>query len=129
MIQDDERRLSRRGFLGTAIGGLAVAPFVSPSSASAQVPELRLPALPGKKLGWAIVGLGGLAVNQVLPAFAKCERSRVTALVSGRPAKVRHLAELYGVDARNIYDYDSFDRIASNPAIGPARRACATCAS
>ena len=36
--------------------------------------QLQVPEPPGKKLGWAVVGLGSLAINQILPAFAKCEK-------------------------------------------------------
>ena len=47
----------------------------------------RVPDPPGRKLGWAIVGLGSLAINQILPAFARCEKSKVMAFVSGHPDK------------------------------------------
>ena len=36
---------------------------------------------------WALVGLGRLIQGHVLPAFTKCRLSKVTALVSGDPAK------------------------------------------
>jgi len=39
------------------------------ASASSQ---LKVPDAPGKKTGWAVVGLGYLAINEILPAFAKC---------------------------------------------------------
>jgi predicted dehydrogenase len=77
--------------------------------------QLRVPDPPGKKLGWAIVGLGSLSINQILPAFAKCERSKVTALVSGHPDKANKLALRYGVSAKNIYNYQNYDSIKDNP--------------
>jgi predicted dehydrogenase len=106
---------SRRAFLASASGAL-LAPLV-PRSVLAQVPDFPLPEPPGRKLGWAIVGLGRLAVNQILPAITRCSQSRVTALVSGRPEKAKRLAQVYGVDAKNIYDYDSYDTMARNPSI------------
>src|SRR5262245_16297891 len=107
---------TRRAFLASAGGALLATPFL-PRLAGAQVPDFPLPDLPGKKLGWAIVGLGRLAVNQILPAITDCKHSRVVALVSGRPEKAKRLAEVYGVEAKNIYDYDSYDTMARNPAI------------
>jgi glucose-fructose oxidoreductase len=105
---------SRRNFLKTAGGTLLAAPALA---ARAQVPNVPLPELPGKKLGWAVVGLGNLAINQILPALTKTQRSKLVALVSGRPPKVNQLAQVYGVDPKNIYSYETFDAIAKNPAI------------
>ena len=67
-----------------------------------------------RKVGYAIVGLGGYA-NVIMPRFAECRHSRLTALVSGDPAKARRIAAEYGVPERNIYDYGNFDRIRDNP--------------
>ena len=102
-------RVSRRGFLQQAGAGVLAA-HVSPGIAAAQ----RVPDPPGRKLGWAIVGLGSLSINQILPAFAKCERSKVTALVSGSPDKAQKLAARYSVSEQNIYSYAKFDAIRDN---------------
>jgi predicted dehydrogenase len=107
---------SRRAFLASASSALLASPFLA-RPAWPQVPDIPLPDPPGKKLGWAIVGLGRLAVNQILPAIGRCSQSRVVALVSGRPEKAKRLAQVYGVDAKNIYDYDNYDTMARNPAI------------
>jgi predicted dehydrogenase len=109
--------LSRRRFLQTAGGTLATASLLGHDTATAQVPNLKLPEIPGKKLGWALVGLGSLSINQLMPAFPKCTHSKLTAFVSGRPEKARHLAQIHGVDPKHIYTYDNFDSIASDPAI------------
>jgi predicted dehydrogenase len=68
-------------------------------------------------LGWAIVGLGSLAINQILPAFAKCEKSKVVAMVSGHPDKANKLALRYGVSPKNIYNYQNYDTIRDNPEV------------
>ncbi len=68
-------------------------------------------------MGWAIVGLGSLAINQILPAFAKCEKSKVVALVSGHPDKANKLALRYGVNPKNIYNYQNYDTIRDNPEV------------
>ena len=66
-------------------------------------------------MGWAIVGLGSLSINQILPAFAKCEKSKVVAFVSGHPDKANKLALRYGVSPKNIYNYQNYDTIKDNP--------------
>jgi predicted dehydrogenase len=109
---------SRRRFLQAAGGSLAAAPLIGAvSPAAAQVPNIRLPELPGQKVGWALVGIGGLTANQILPAFPKCEKSKVVSFVSGRPEKAARFAEVWGVPAKNIYNYETFDKIADNPDI------------
>jgi len=68
----------------------------------------------GRRLGYAIVGLGGYA-DVILPRFAECRHSRVTALVSGSPEKARRYAAQYGVAQSSLYTYDTFDTIRDNP--------------
>src|SRR5450755_3851340 len=108
--------ISRRGFIGKFGKGLVAANVAGGllKNASAQ---LMVPDPPGKKLGWAIVGLGSLAINQILPAFAKCEKSKVVAFVSGHPDKANKLALRYGLNANNIYNYQNYDTIKDNPEV------------
>ena len=109
---------SRRRFLQAAGGSLAAAPLLGAvSPAAAQVPDIRLPDVPGAKVGWALVGIGGLTANQILPAFPKCQKSKVVSFVSGRPEKAARFAQVHGVDPKNIYNYENFDKIADNPDI------------
>jgi glucose-fructose oxidoreductase len=68
----------------------------------------------GRKLGYAIVGLGTYA-DVILPRFAECRHSRVTALVSGSPEKARRYAAQFGVPDSGLYSYDTFDTIRDNP--------------
>jgi predicted dehydrogenase len=108
--------ITRRGFMtrvGQGLVGANVAGMLL-KSASAQ---LVVPEPPGKKLGWAIVGLGSLAIHQILPAFAQCEKSKVVALVSGHPDKASKLALRYGVNPKNIYNYQNYDSIKDNPEV------------
>jgi predicted dehydrogenase len=72
---------------------------------------------PQRKLGWAIVGLGKLSVEEILPAFGSCYKSRPTALVSGHPDKARQLAEVYGIPPGSVYTYETFDRLKDNPEV------------
>jgi glucose-fructose oxidoreductase len=114
MVDTPVARLSRRDFLQAAGGSLAAA---SLTPAAAQVPNIKLPPPPGKPVGFALVGLGNLAINQLMPAFARCRSAKLVALVSGRPEKAKHLAQLHGVDQKHIYGYDTYERLADNPAI------------
>ncbi len=116
MTERSRSRLARRGFR-TAAGGALAAASLTPARAAAQVPAIKLPERPGKQIGFALVGLGNLAINQLMPAFALSRRAKLVGLVSGRPEKAKHLAQLYGVDQKNIYNYDNYDRLADNPAI------------
>jgi predicted dehydrogenase len=108
----DRRSLSRRRFLEHSGFALAAA-HLGARTTSAQ----RVPDPPGRKLGWALVGLGSLSINQIMPAFAKCEKSRLAAFVSGSPDKARKLALRYGVAEKNIYSYENYDAIKDNPDI------------
>ena len=66
------------------------------------------------RIGFAIVGLGHLALEEVLPAFGACKKSKIVALVSGDSKKAFIVAKQYGVSEKNIYDYENFDSIKNN---------------
>ena len=70
---------------------------------------------PAQRVGFAIVGLGHLALGQILPAFGKTKYCRPAALVSGDRSKAGRIAAQYGIKESSISDYKSFDDIASNP--------------
>jgi predicted dehydrogenase len=69
---------------------------------------------PTERIGFAIVGLGHIALEQVLPAFAHCKHARPVALVSGNPGKARKIASQYGIAETALYNYANFDQIAEN---------------
>lgn len=108
--------ITRRGFL-TRVGAGVVAANVSGAFLGRAVAQLKVPDPPGKKLGWAVVGLGSLAINQILPAFSQCDKSRVVALVSGHRDKAEKLAARYNVNPKNIYNYQNYDSIKDNPEV------------
>lgn len=118
MDEQPKPEISRRGFISKVSQGLAVTSVAGAllKEARAQQPA-QVPDPPGKKLGWAIVGLGGLSMNEILPAFANCEKSRVTAFVSGHADKANKLALRYGVSPKNIYNYQNYDSIKDNPEV------------
>jgi predicted dehydrogenase len=61
----------------------------------------------GKKIRYAVVGLGYISQAAVLPAFAHArENSELAALVSGDSKKLASLGKKYGVD--QLYSYEQF---------------------
>ena len=114
MTRFGKNEITRRGFIekiGQSVAGVSVAGKFLREASSRQ---LGMPDPPVKKLGWAIVGLGNLSINEILPAFANCEKSKVVALVSGHPDKANKLALQYGVAPKNIYNYQNYDSIRDN---------------
>jgi predicted dehydrogenase len=99
--------ISRRAFLA------------STAATAAALSARRLLAQPqdNKTVGFALVGIGSLSMGQILPAFAKCKLAKPVALVSGHPDKANDQAKRYGIDPKNIYNYENFDTIKDNPAI------------
>jgi predicted dehydrogenase len=80
-----------------------------------QTPDASLP--PDDRVGYAIVGLGRLSLNQILPALARCKYSKVSALVSGDRTKALRIARQYGVPEADVHDYQSFEHLADNPRV------------
>jgi Oxidoreductase family, NAD-binding Rossmann fold len=70
-----------------------------------------------KRVGFALVGLGQLSNQQLMPAFRVSKKAKLTALVSGDPGKAQRLAQENGIKPDAIYDYESFDRIKDNPEV------------
>jgi predicted dehydrogenase len=116
MSEPGKKEVTRRGFI-TKAGNTLLAANVAGSFIKSAYAQLRVPDPPGKKLGWAIVGLGSLSINQILPAFAKCEKSKVVAFVSGHADKANKLALRYGVHPKSIYNYQNYDSIRDNPEV------------
>jgi len=69
----------------------------------------------GRKLGYAIVGLGYYATRVIMPRFKDCRHSKLAALVSGTPSKLEEFGEEYKIPARSRYSYANFDSIRDNP--------------
>jgi len=116
MPDSTNRGLSRRGFMTRMGGGIVAANLASVFLRDAEA-QVRVPDPPGKKVGYALVGLGMLSIGQLLPAFAECEKSKLVAFVSGHPDKANKLALRYGVNPKNIYNYQNYDSIRDNPEV------------
>ena len=112
-----EKEITRRSFIAKVGGGIVEASVSGALLKDANAQQLVVPDPPGRKLGWAVVGLGNLSIHEILPAFAKCEKSKVVAFVSGHPDKANKLAMRYGVNPENIYNYQNYDTIKDNPEV------------
>jgi predicted dehydrogenase len=62
----------------------------------------------GRKIRYAVVGLGDLAQVAVLPAFKNAPNSELVAIVSGDPEKRTKLGKKYRLD--HVYSYEQYDR-------------------
>jgi predicted dehydrogenase len=99
--------------LGKAEGGKIELPdLYAPSEVSSPPPQ---PDPHARRLGVAVVGLGHLSLEQILPGFGQARSVRLAALVSGERDKVRAVAAQHGVDERHLYDYATFDRLRDDP--------------
>jgi predicted dehydrogenase len=105
---------TRRTFIQTAAAGVASAAMARAALAQAQDDAVTAAQASGRKIGFAVMGLGQLGLGQIVPAFKDAKLARLTALVSGHPDKAKKVAEEHGVDAKNIYNYDNFDKIKDN---------------
>jgi glucose-fructose oxidoreductase len=101
--------ISRRSFLGqmSLAGALALTPYWSRAAESP----------PAKKLGVALVGLGGYSTRELGPALRETKFCRLAGVVTGSRAKGEQWARDYGFSDKNIYSYDTMARMADEPAI------------
>ena len=131
---------SRRQLLRSAATGIAVAassklalaqtPKITPPGAPAigqepavataqPMPKLADPAPlpPAQRVGFAVVGLGDFALNEIIPSFGECKKSKLVAVVSGDAAKANRVAQQHGLAPGSVYNYDNFDAIRNNAAV------------
>lgn len=91
-------------------------------SAMAAGSLLAAPALIGcqpakKRLGVALVGLGGYSRGQLAPALQMTEHCYLAGIVTGSPEKIPTWQQQYSIPDKNVYSYDTMDEIANNPDI------------
>lgn len=86
-------------------------PFIHETEGIGEPPK---PFAPKDRIGFAIVGLGHLSVDELLPAFQETKRAKVVALVSGSREKAEQIAAQYNIAGKNIYDYENFDELKNN---------------
>ncbi len=102
--------VSRREFLEHCALGTAALVALG-SQATAAEPS------PARKLGVALVGLGGYSTGQLGPALRQTQHCRLAGVVTGSPEKGRQWARDYGFPEKNIHDYGTMARLADHPDI------------
>lgn len=100
---------------GSAPGPIQLPALFAPTERESR--QAPAPWPPEQRVGFAIVGLGRLSLDQLLPAFGRTLRCRPVALVSGDRAKASAAAAQYGIEPKRIYDYKSYDRMRDDPAV------------
>jgi predicted dehydrogenase len=68
-----------------------------------------------ERVGYAVVGLGAIAQQAVLPAFAHSEKTRLAAVVSGDTEKAKRLASQFR--AKHHYSYGEYAECLKNPEV------------
>lgn len=111
---------SRREFLQRMSLGLGAGLLGWPALAHAlSTPEPYGPASlealqAGRKLGIALVGLGGYSTGQLAPALQKTKLCELRGIVTGSPEKIPEWKRKYNIKDQNVYNYQNFDQIANN---------------
>jgi GFO/IDH/MocA oxidoreductase family protein len=144
MNDSDNAALGRRTLFAAGTAGLALSAAASgPASAQSSPPAIDTgvvrdgrvsfpnwrgeaeppsppppaPLPPERRVGFALVGLGRLTLEELLPAFAECRYAHPVALVSGTPEKARLVAAQYGIKPDAVYGYADIRRLRENPEV------------
>ena len=70
-----------------------------------------------KKLGVALVGLGGYSTNQLAPALQETKHIELRGIVTGSPEKIPVWQKKYGIKDANVYNYENMHQVSNNPDI------------
>jgi predicted dehydrogenase len=87
------------------------------SAVDPKSPPTPTPLPPDQRVGYALVGLGHLTLEELLPAFGACKKSKPVALVSGSPEKLAKVAKQYGIKPTSCYSYADYDKLKDNPEV------------
>lgn len=103
--------IKRRIFLRDTLAGVAGLALTSEHAfANIVVPQKR-------RLGVALVGLGYYSTDLLAPGLQLTKNCYLAGIVTGTPAKAEKWKQQYNIPDKNIYNYDSFQSLADNPAI------------
>lgn len=106
----DRRQFIKKAGLGVGMSALAATAYSFPGMDPGRLSE-------EKKLGVALVGLGGYSKGKLEPAFEFTKYCRLSGIVTGTPSKEKEWMDKHDIPQKNVYNYDNFDSIADNPDI------------
>ncbi len=95
----------RRSFLKTLGAGSFALPLIS------AIPQKPKEKYTGKKLGIALVGLGSYATQRIGVGLEGSEYWNVTGIVTGTPSKIPAWKEKWGIQDKNVFNYENFHKI------------------
>ena len=104
--------VSRRKFIRNSAVAAISFPFVSSLTSLLRAGEGQ-----PRKLGFALVGLGGLSNGQLAPALQRTQYCRLAAIVTGTLSKIPTWKTRYNIPDKNVYSYDTMEQMADNPDI------------
>ncbi|WP_309570439.1 Gfo/Idh/MocA family oxidoreductase [Deinococcus sp.] len=74
-------------------------------------PKIKPPTPQSRRVGYAIVGLGELSVEELIPAARTSKESYVAALVTSELDKGVEFARALGLKDSDVYTYDDFEHL------------------
>ena len=105
--------LSRRLFFEKLGLGVGSATLLTVISAFTDISSGKSKLYAGKKLNVALCGLGNYA-EALADGLSGSQFCHLSGIVTGHIAKATIWKEKYGIPDKNIYNYQNFDKIASN---------------
>lgn len=103
--------INRRKFISRAAAGMAGLTLSKYAYSNILLPQKK------EKLGVALVGLGYYSTDLLAPALQLTQHCSLVGIVTGTPSKAEKWKQMYNIQDKNIYNYESFDTVANNPDI------------
>ena len=75
------------------------------------------PVAPEMRVGYCVIGLGRIALTEMIPGMQQSKLSKLVAVMTGDPNKGRAIAQQFGLDPRRVYGYDEWDRLRDDRAV------------
>lgn len=103
--------INRKDFLRKT--GIALGAAILPKSGFSNI------LLPKKKdkIGVALVGLGYYSSGLLAPGLQQTKYCELKGIVTGTPSKIPRWQRMYGIEDKNVYNYENMHEIADNDEI------------
>ncbi|MBZ9751268.1 Gfo/Idh/MocA family oxidoreductase [Deinococcus sp. HMF7604] len=75
-------------------------------------PDIDPPTPQAQRVGFALVGIGKLTAEELIPAARISEEAYIAALVTSEEDKGEAFARAFNLTERDVYSYEEFDRLA-----------------